>query len=193
MMSAISSEMLTPEVSGLMDGLLLLVLLGVWGLWWKQSRRSQRVEQSLLEAAAQLQEATTMLDDALSQIALLQQHEATKQEEVAPKKERFREASKRSMRMADEQPSMDDDMDFPSQARASLDHGRREIHAVGAYEEAQSPSSYAPEAGKRVGTMDVARILRMQREGQSLESIASTLDIPLAQVKLMLMLQKGVA
>jgi len=39
--------------------------------------------------------------------------------------------------------------------------------------------------------MDVAQILRMQREGASLDSIADTLNMPLAQVKLMLMLQKG--
>jgi len=192
-MNLISSELLSPELSGLLDALVLLVLIGVWVLWWKQSKRSQRVEQSLLEAAAQLQEATSMLDDALSQIAILQQQEAKKQEAVVQPEPRQQRASVRSTPQVEESQELDD-MEFPSQARASLEQNRREIHAVDTYEApSHAQVGYAPQAGQQVGTMDVARILRMQREGQSLESIASTLDIPLAQVKLMLMLQKGVA
>ncbi len=190
-MNLMSGGILSPEFSGLMDALVLLVLVAVWILWWKQSKRSQRVEQSLLEAAAQLQEATSMLDDALRQISMLQQQEAKNQESAVQPKTRMRANSEPACRM--EEPQELDDMDFPSQAHVSLDHSRREIHAVDAYEPSQAQESYAPKAGQQVGTMDVARILRMQREGQSLESIASTLDIPLAQVKLMLMLQKGVA
>ena len=182
----------SPTFSVALDILLLFVLLVAWFLWWKQSQRSQRIESGLLEAAAQLQEATRLLDDALNQIAILQGKEAAQSVKKAP--EVPQAVAKEVMQPVGLEDDFDDDVriNFSSQSRQRLNAQREELLASQprARSESLSIDERRPNKVKSSG-LNVAQILRMEREGASLENIASTLDIPLAQVKLMLMLQKG--
>jgi len=177
----------THVFSVVMDVILIMVMVAMWVLWWKQGQRTQRVETGLLEAAAQLQEATALLDDALSQISLLQ-----RQEQNNVSKLRTTEVSPTVSK-----PVLEDDFDddiephFSSRSRELLDAQKNNLEMSAKSMPARTVHTQKPVAESKQGVMDVAKILRMQREGASLDSIADTLNMPQAQVKLMLMLQKG--
>ncbi|MDQ6995161.1 MAG: hypothetical protein Q9M18_06150 [Mariprofundaceae bacterium] len=167
------------------DVVLIMVLLAMWVFWWKQGKRTQRVETGLLEAAAQLQEATALLDDALNQIALLQRKSESQdhKKQVAV-----------TTPLEDVQDDIfDDDIQphFSSRAQDLLASQKANLDASSMQSKARVTPMKRADKPVNQGVMDVAQILRMQREGASLESIADTLNMPLAQVKLMLMLQKG--
>ncbi|MDQ6957378.1 MAG: hypothetical protein Q9M21_09320 [Mariprofundaceae bacterium] len=155
--------------SMLLDGLLLLVMAALWWLWWQQARQRKQVEIKLGEAASQLQEATKMLDEALHQIAHLQAYEPGKEVE--------------------QEPETDDDVkvSFSAQSLAmSQTHKKNKTpKSSGKRSVVNQPIANIPQSSQS------AQISRMQREGESAESIAGKMNIPLAQVKLMLMLQKS--
>jgi len=155
--------------SMLLDGLLLLVMAALWWLWWQQARQRKQVEIKLAEAASQLQKATKMLDEALQQIAHLQAYESDHEVE--------------------QQSETNDDVkvSFSAQSLAmSQAHGKNKT---------PKPSGKRSVVNQPVANVSQssqsAQISRMQREGESPESIAGKMNIPLAQVKLMLMLQKS--
>jgi len=176
-----------------MDMVLIMMLLGLWAMWWKQGKRTERIETGLLEAAAQLQEAATLLDDALHQISLLQQHEDKKQTKVS---QTYR-ASTVSMEMQRDDLEEDIEPQFSSRARELLNAQKENMQKEN-IDRASSPATSRASRSKekepqgKQGAMDMTHILRLQREGASMDSIADNLNMPLAQVKLMLMLQKGV-
>jgi len=157
------------EFSMLLDGLLLLVMGALWWLWWQQAKQRKHVEIKLGEAASQLQEATQMLDEALRQIAHLQEHES--HTETEPQLE------------------VNDDVkvSFSTQSLAmSQRHEKKKAPR------SSSRKKTVVQPVKNVSqSSQSAQISRMQREGESPQSIAGKMDIPLAQVKLMLMLQKS--
>jgi len=156
-------------LSMLLDGLLLLVMVALWWLWWQQARQRKQVEIKLGEAAGQLQEATKMLDEALQQIAHLQAYESKLE--------------------ADPENETTDDVKvaFSAQSLAmSQAHTKRQKAQTPVAERSvKEPEAEVPKSSQP------AQILRMQREGVSSENIAIKMNIPLAQVKLMLMLQKA--
>jgi len=156
------------ELSMLLDGLLLLVMAGLWWLWWQQARQRKSIELKLVEAAGQLQEATRMLDDALQQIARVQG--------VEPELE------------IEQQAETTDDvtLSFSAQSLAMSDTYKK-AHGSPASKAAKAVNQSIENVGQ---ASQSAQILRMQREGESPETIASKMNIPLAQVTLMLMLQK---
>ncbi|PCI45716.1 MAG: hypothetical protein COB41_00900 [Proteobacteria bacterium] len=156
-------------LSMLLDGLLLLVMVALWWLWWQQARQRKQVEIKLGEAAGQLQEATKMLDEALQQIAHLQAYESKAEEEL------------------EDEVTDDVKVAFSAQSLAmSKAHVKRQKTQTPVAESRVKES----EAGLSKSSQS-AQILRMQREGVSSENIAIKMNIPLAQVKLMLMLQKA--
>jgi len=155
--------------SMLLDVLLLLVMGALWWLWWQQARQRKQVEIKLGEAASQLQEATKMLDEALHHIAHLQEHES--RDEV------------------EQQVEINDDVkvSFSAQSLAMS-----QTHVKNKAPQNSSKKRIANQSIANVSqSSQSAQILRMQREGESPESIAGKMNIPLAQVKLMLMLQKS--
>jgi len=160
--------------SMLLDGLLLLVMAALWWLWWQQARQRKQVEIKLGEAAAQLQEATKMLDEALQHITRLKLDESGA--EVEP-----------------QAAIMEDEMDDGIQ----LSFSRQSLAMSETYKKNDLPSNSSQtkivnQPVESVGqSSQSAQILRMQREGESVESIAGKMNLPLAQVKLMLMLQKS--
>ena len=155
--------------SMLLDGLLLLVMVALWWLWWQQAKQRKDVELKLGEAAVQLQEATKMLDEALQQIERLQEHES--HHEVGPQGEIDDNVK---VSFSDKSIAMSD-----RYAKNKKTHTPSKKRVAKQPVESMSPSSQS------------AQILRMQREGVSPENIAVEMNIPLAQVKLMLMLQKA--
>jgi len=156
-------------LSMLLDGLLLLVMVALWWLWWQQARQRKQVEIKLGEAAAQLQEATKMLDEALHQIAHLQAYESqTEPEQVSETTDDVKVAfSAQSLAMSEA---------HSKKQKKQMPVSKRSVR------ESEIDMSKSSQS---------AQILRMQREGESPENIAIKMNIPLAQVKLMLMLQKA--
>ncbi|GEM_PF-2053123 len=155
--------------SMLLDGLLLLVMAALWWLWWQQTRQRKQVEIKLSEAAAQLQEATKMLDEALQHIEHLQACE--------------------SHHEVEQQSETNDDVkvSFSAQSLAMS-----QTHKKNKAPKPPSKKKVAKQAIVNTSqSSQSAQISRMQREGESPESIAVKMNIPLAQVKLMLMLQKS--
>ena len=190
MFEMLQSVLSSTLFSALLDLLLMVVVVSAWVLWWKQSKRSARIEVGLLEAAAQLQEATQLLDDALNQIALLKKRE----ESTSPQTEKEVASQPIAASHASSESEFDEDdfgqgvnVDFSSRSRDLLNAQRDRLLA----KPAKTPREQPVKQARKQSASDIAQILRMQREGASLDNIASTLDIPLAQVKLMLMLQKG--
>lgn len=149
-------------LSMLFDIVLILSVAGLWILWWRQLKQRQNIEQMLAEASTQLQEATLMLNQALVQIRNLQPQD--KSEEVV-----LSMASRASNPLEKEQ------------LKQKIQEKVRNGVTVGVEEQSQSTANIS----------QVAQMLRLQREGVTPEKIAQQLNVPLAQIKLMLMLQSS--
>lgn len=149
-------------LSMLFDVVLILSVAGLWILWWRQQKQRQNIEKMLAEASTQLQEATLMLNQALVQIQDLQPQ--SESENMAPI-------------TAD---SASDSLE-KDQLKQKIREKVSEGVTVGLEEQSQSTANIS----------QVAQMLRLQREGATPEKIAQKLKIPLAQIKLMLMLQSS--
>ncbi|MDX8396546.1 MAG: hypothetical protein R8K22_09045 [Mariprofundaceae bacterium] len=66
----------------LFDGLLIIAVLGLWLAWLKQNQQQSMIENKLSEAAAQLQDATQLLDQALGKIADLKISDVSTQKKL---------------------------------------------------------------------------------------------------------------
>ena len=149
-------EFLNNETLSLVfDAVLILSVVGLWFLWWQQAQQRKGIESMLMEASAELQEATLLLNQALQQIQDLQASGHANVEPPKPEKsaetvakEAFREKMQRQ---------------------------------VASNEDSQPTANIS----------QVAQMLRLQREGLSPEKISEKLQMPLAQIKLMLMLQSS--
>jgi len=148
-------------ISILFDVLLIAAVIGLWVLWAKQVQQRKQIEQTLVEASTQLQEATLMLNQALVQIHDLQS-------------------------AGGNQAAVTDGVDEADEAKAdeATEAIKQKVQA-----RIDADAEVGDEPSSRIS--QVARMLRLQREGESAEKIAETLDMPLAQVKLMLMLQSN--
>ncbi|MDX8407214.1 MAG: hypothetical protein R8L58_02395, partial [Mariprofundaceae bacterium] len=125
----------------------------------RNARRQRRLEVLLSETAEQLEEATRHLDEASRQMAAARKSECT----PAPAAARVRKQ--------------------PAPANP-----KRHTPAAAA-RRAYQPQASAPATGSTDQAARTSMILRMQREGESPASIADKLDLPLAQVRLLLKLQ----
>ena len=133
----------------ILDTVLIGAVLLLWLSWFRNGKRQQRLEQMLLEASGQLQEATRHLSEATEAMENLKRHESTRPSSCEP----VARAAPVPKQAAPEQP-------------------------------APTRTSALPAQNSTQATM----ILRMQREGESAQTIAERLDMPLAQVKLLLKL-----
>lgn len=143
----------------LFDAVLVVAVVGLWIFWGKQMTQRKHIEQALLDASTQLQEATLILNQALQQIEQLQggavahgaEPEAADRRDVADVKQD----------------------DFRRKVEARVQRAPNEqVHGS-------------------ANISQVAQMLRLQREGVRPEVIAEKLNVPLAQIKLMLMLQSN--
>ncbi len=149
----------------IIDGALIVGVFCLWLTWYRNGKRQQKLEELLIDTAQQLEEATKHLSLATSAIEQLQEQEKSNQTK-APVVTRTA-----TQELATTPPS----------AYQALPHQPAPAHQIPA--QALLPQSLPPQ-----NSTQATMILRMQREGESEESIADRLDIPLAQVKLMLKL-----
>lgn len=124
------------------DIVMLVAIMGMWLLWWRISRKQRAVETMLLEAAQELEVATSRLDEALEYIRRLKQAMI-----AAPQAEQY-------------------------ESKVSLEEKRP----------TEETSRYEPPSGQ------ITQMLRMRREGKDIDAIAESLNLPKAQVKLLLKL-----
>jgi len=152
------------------DIALIIAMLMLWMSWYRNGQRQQALEQLLAGTAAQLEEATRHLAEATESIqALKQQSERDDTAENPPARRRYRQS----------ETSMDDsDTDTTADDIAAMTYGRKRPSAT---------SSATVEPVPQHSTQ-ATMILRMHREGEDASAIADRLDMPLAQVKLMLKL-----
>ncbi len=152
---------------------MVLGMGALWYLWWQQYKHRQTIESSLIEAASQLEEASMLLDEALKQIAEIKDHEHAARERLKVKKE-------------SEDTLHDDGVHVQISSQAKAISRKKKLRASAHHQKRQRVMDTSQDTSQSTQT---AQILRMQREGEKAEDIAMQLDIPLAQVKLMLMLQ----
>ncbi len=149
-------------LSMLFDAVLIVSLVGLWILWWRQVNQRKKIEILLIDASTQLQEATLMLNQALVKIQELQGEGG--QEEVVPSinSQTIGQMEKGHFKY-----------EIENKVRGETQHE--------AQEQSQSTANIS----------QVAQMLRLQREGATPENISKKLNLPLAQIKLMLMLQSS--
>ncbi len=151
---------------------IVLGMGALWYLWWQQYKHRQIIESSLIEAASQLEEATMLLDEALKQIAEIKGHEHAPIERAVVKKE--------------PEDTLNDGVHVQISSQAKAISRKKKLRTSTHHQKKQRVMDASQDTSQSTQT---AQILRMQREGEKAENIAMHLDIPLAQVKLMLMLQ----
>jgi len=67
----------TPERLNLaFDLVILLALAGLWGLWWRTSRKQRAIEGLLVEAAQEIDSASLSLNEAMQHIERFKQSES---------------------------------------------------------------------------------------------------------------------
>lgn len=138
----------------------LIIAIGLlWLTWYRNGKRQQRLEQLLGSAASQLEEATRHLAEATETIKHLQ----AAQQQVTPP------PSRQAARAYGREP-------VPTREHAATERP--------ASPPVREPQPTPPPQHSTQATM----ILRMHREGETAETIAERLNMPLAQVKLMLKL-----
>jgi len=150
----LNSELITM----IFDMVLIAAVIGLWGLWWQQTKQRKKIEKTLVEASTQLQEATMMLNQALVQIQSLQDDTG----------------SNEGYSQAESSENNDD----------AMEEMKQKI-------EARTATDLENQSESTANVSQVAQMLCLQREGVSPEKIAEKLNMPLAQVKLMLMLQSS--
>jgi len=157
--------------SMLFDGLLIALMAGMWFLWHQQNGHRKRIESKLFEAAAQLQESTQLLEHALAKIEEISQRDNSDRHVDVGGDDVHVHVSDAARKLAQSQTSSQRVKSVPQK--------------IAPARTAAKPQVSQPKQSQ------VTQILRMKREGASADKIASTLDIPQAQVKLMLMLQQA--
>lgn len=145
------------------DALMVMAITGLWVMWFQQSAQRRKVEKMLKAAAEDLKAATELLDQVM--------HSLDTNESKA-----------------------NNPRDMPAEAlqqhkakQDKVDIRRKPVakQAVGA--KAATPTTQPDK--QKAKTVDTAKIMRLSREGLSEQSIADQLKVPVAQVRLILLLQ----
>ena len=144
------------------NGVLVLAILGLWGLWFHQAGQRKKVETLLHQAASDLQQATTLLDQVMKQMQAQNQGETKRV--ATPKSE-------------------NNALSTGEQAMIA-----RNIHKL------QTPLPSKKKATPVKQEVNIsAKVMRLKREGLDMPAIAKALRLPIAQVRLMLLLQTAKA
>ncbi len=127
-------------VSLVIDGVMVVAMVGLWWLWLQNMRRQRDVELKLEAASAQLQEATEQLNALMPLLSELS--------DPRPSPRRREEPPERKAEVS------------PPPEKNSVDTSSADTR--------------------------LAQLLRLRREGMGAEEIARQIDMPLAQVRLLL-------
>lgn len=159
------SEWLSVDrLSLVFDVVLVASIFVLWGLWFQQSKQRKNVEHMLLQAAKDLQAATTLLDQVMVQLPKQQLEGLAQAKKV------------------DSAP-----------VKSSLT-AREQAYIQRNIQQLQTPKLKQKIAKKPKQEDNIAaKIMRLHREGLDIKGIAKRLSLPIAQVRLMLLLQTSKA
>lgn len=149
----------------LLNIMMIVALLGLWVVWIGQARQRQRVEKLLMQAAHELEESSRLLDAVMLKFPEIKA-EITKIKSSADSQARLVPA--------------------PATEHEMLMQQRDGSEMFGQHQPAlASKKQPTAERGMNIS----AQIQRLHREGADEQKIADTLAMPIAQVRLMLLLQ----
>ena len=143
-----------------LDALMVMAITGLWVMWFQQSAQRKKVERMLKDAAEDLKAATQLLDQVMGSLDMQQRvAQASAKNPVAARQQR--------------QPSQD------------------KVHQPLATKTVVKPNLEAvrKEGKIKEHAVDTAKIMRLSREGLNEQTIADQLKVPIAQVRLILLLQ----
>ena len=148
-----------------LDALMVMAIAGLWVMWFQQSAQRKKVERMLKDASEDLKAATQLLDQVMHSL---------------------------DMKESTEKASMKSTAEILQQRQAKQDKVQvRHPSAVKAVEQPKKEKIAIKEAQKLKGKpVDTAKIMRLSREGLGEQAIADQLKVPVAQVRLILLLQK---
>ncbi|MDQ6978073.1 MAG: hypothetical protein Q9M75_08160, partial [Ghiorsea sp.] len=147
-----------------LDALMVMAITGLWVMWFQQSAQRKKVEKMLRDASKDLKSATELLDQVMRNLDMQQQSE---QEQVRVKHP--------AEALQQRQPKKDKlEVAQPAAAKAPV-----------------KPKEVAARQGlkSKDSGVDTAKIMRLHREGLNEQTIADQLKVPVAQVRLILLLQ----
>ena len=148
-----------------LDALMVMAITGLWVMWFQQSAQRKKVERMLKDASEDLKAATQLLDQVMHSL---------------------------DMKESTEKASMKSTAEILQQRQAKQDkvqvrHSPTAKEVVQTKEEKTTVEDVHKQKGK---TVDTAKIMRLSREGLGEQAIADQLKVPVAQVRLILLLQK---
>ncbi len=148
-----------------LDALMVMAITGLWVMWFQQSAQRKKVERMLKDASEDLKAATQLLDQVMHSL---------------------------DMKESTEKASMKSTAEILQQRQAKQDkvqvrHSPTAKEVVQPNEERTMTTAAQKPKDK---TMDTAKIMRLSREGLGEQAIADQLKVPVAQVRLILLLQK---
>ena len=152
-----------------LDALLVVAIAGLWMVWFQQAGQRKNVENMLKQASEELQQATQLLDHVMNTMA--QQKESSVAEAVLDAKVKMEQKTEAEKQEPEKKGAADideqDEFKLEKNAKVSFTHPQHR----------ESDTNYS------------AQVMRLNREGLSAEAISEKLSVPIAQVKLLLLLQ----
>ncbi|MDQ6980389.1 MAG: hypothetical protein Q9M46_02815 [Ghiorsea sp.] len=147
-----------------LDALMVMAITGLWVMWFQQSVQRKKVEKMLRDASEDLKSATELLDQVMRNLDMQQQSEQEQARVKYPTEARQQRQPKK------------DKLEVAQSAAAKTPMKPKEVAAR------QAPKS-------KGSGVDTAKIMRLHREGLNEQTIADQLKVPVAQVRLILLLQ----
>ncbi len=167
------------DINLIFDGALVCAILGLWVMWFQQAGQRKKVEVMLQQAAADLQQASLLLEH------VMQERDAgkeTRREDEVAEREQHHASSKAMVEAIQKNISKQDKI-----------HIQNKVH-IQKRTQTQKKSSHTKVARRQVKDADAATKIRyLHQKGLDLKGISQKLGLPIAQVKLMLLLQKAQA
>ena len=143
-----------------LDALMIMAITGLWVMWFQQSTQRKKVEKMLRDAAKDLKDATQLLDQVMGSLDMQQQtSQASVKEAVETRQQRQSSPDKFHQPLAEK-----------TIVKPNVETARKE-------------------KGTKRNAVDTAKIMRLSREGLNEQTIADQLKVPVAQVRLILLLQ----
>ena len=171
----------TMDMNVIFDGVLVCSILGLWVMWFRQAGQRKKVEVMLQQAAADLQQASALLDH------VMQERVSAQQDGMAERKQHH-VSSEAMLKAIQKNIARQDKVDIQYQARHQA---QRRIRS----QPRKKVNQASPKAVQwQVQDADIATKIRyLHQKGMGLKGIAQKLGLPVAQVKLMLLMQKAQA
>lgn len=143
-----------------LDALMIMAITGLWVMWFQQSVQRKKVEKMLRDASQDLKAATELLDQVMRSLDMQQQSGQV--------------VAKHPAETLQHRQSLQDKVELGQSPEAkaqakevSTGHGQKTKNRA----------------------VDTTKIMRLHREGLDEQSIADQLKLPIAQVRLILLLQ----